>query len=398
MDLWLSLALVLKMSVKDQTLGNDQTERMGTMAKIREAVSKIRPLFLATVIIPTIMAILYFGVFASDVYISESRFVVRSPDKPSTTGLGVLLKSTGFGNAGDEIYAAQDFMMSRDALQALNKKSAFVNAYTAPSVSFFDRFNSLGFGGTFEDLYKYYEKKVKVNQDTTSSIVTLNVRAYTAKDAQRFNEQLLEMAEATVNRLNARGRQDLIRFAEKEVTDAKSQSQDAAVALSVFRNQEGVVDPEKQATVQLQMISKLQDELIVTRTQLRELRAFAPQNPQIEVLAARASGLSAEINEQLGMVAGDKKSLSSRAAQYQRLWLESQFADKQLASAMASLEEARNEARRKQAYVERIVQPNLPDDSLEPRRIRGIIATFVLGLATWGILSMLIAGMREHRD
>ncbi len=371
---------------------------MGTMVKIREAVSKIRPLFLATVIIPTIMAILYFGVFASDVYISESRFVVRSPDKPSTTGLGVLLKSTGFGNAGDEIYAAQDFMMSRDALQALNKKSAFVNAYTAPSVSFFDRFNSLGFGGTFEDLYKYYEKKVKVNQDTTSSIVTLNVRAYTAKDAQRFNEQLLEMAEATVNRLNARGRQDLIRFAEKEVTDAKSQSQDAAVALSVFRNQEGVVDPEKQATVQLQMISKLQDELIVTRTQLRELRAFAPQNPQIEVLAARASGLSAEINEQLGMVAGDKKSLSSRAAQYQRLWLESQFADKQLASAMASLEEARNEARRKQAYVERIVQPNLPDDSLEPRRIRGIIATFVLGLATWGILSMLIAGMREHRD
>lgn len=398
MDLWLSLALVLKMSVKDQTLGNDQTERMGTMVKIREAVSKIRPLFLATVIIPTIMAILYFGVFASDVYISESRFVVRSPDKPSTTGLGVLLKSTGFGNAGDEIYAAQDFMMSRDALQALNKKSAFVNAYTAPSVSFFDRFNSLGFGGTFEDLYKYYEKKVKVNQDTTSSIVTLNVRAYTAKDAQRFNEQLLEMAEATVNRLNARGRQDLIRFAEKEVTDAKSQSQDAAVALSVFRNQEGVVDPEKQATVQLQMISKLQDELIVTRTQLRELRAFAPQNPQIEVLAARASGLSAEINEQLGMVAGDKKSLSSRAAQYQRLWLESQFADKQLASAMASLEEARNEARRKQAYVERIVQPNLPDDLLEPRRIRGIIATFVLGLATWGILSMLIAGMREHRD
>ena len=394
----MSLALVLKMGVEDRTLSNDQAERMGAMEKIREAAGKVRPLFLATVVIPTILAVLYFGVFASDVYISESRFVVRSPDKPSTTGLGVLLKSTGFGNAGDEIYAAQDFVMSRDALQALNKKSAFVDAYTTPSVSFFDRFNPLGFSGTFEDLYKYYEKKITVNQDTTSSIVTLNVRAYTPKDAQRFNEQLLEMAEATVNRLNARGRQDLIRFAEKEVTDAKRQSQDAALALSAYRNQEGVVDPEKQATVQLQMISKLQDELIATRTQLRELRAFAPQNPQVEVLATRASGLSSEINEQLGMVAGDKKSLSSRAAQYQRLWLESQFADKQLASAMASLEEARNEARRKQAYVERIVQPNLPDDPLEPRRIRGIIAAFILGLAAWGILSMLLAGMREHRD
>lgn len=61
-------------------------------------------LFLATVILPTALAVLYFGLFASDVYISESRFVVRSPDKPAASGLGFLLKSTGFANAGDEIF------------------------------------------------------------------------------------------------------------------------------------------------------------------------------------------------------------------------------------------------------------------------------------------------------
>lgn len=385
-------------SVENESLGGGRAERNGMMAYLKQAFGKVRPLFVATVVVPTILSTLYFGVFASDVYISESRFVVRSPDKPSTTGIGILLKSTGFGTAGDEIFAAKDYMMSRDALQSLNKKSDFERAYTLPSVSLLDRFNPFGFRGSFEDLYKYYKTKVAVDQDSTSSIVTLSIRAYSAQDARRFNEELLEMAEATVNRLNLRGRQDLILFAQQEVIEAKQHSQDAALALSTYRNQEGVVDPEKQATVQLQMISKLQDELIATRTQLLELRAFAPQNPQIEVLATRASGLSSEINAQLGLVAGDKKSLSSRAAQYQRLWLESQFADKQLASAMASLEEARNEARRKQAYVERIVQPNLPDDPLEPRRIRGIIATFILGIASWGILSMLIAGMLEHRE
>jgi capsular polysaccharide transport system permease protein len=345
-----------------------------------------------------VFAILYFGLFASNVYVSESRFVVRSPEKQSTSGLGMLLKSTGFGSAGDEIYAAEDFMLSRDALQALNQGRAFIRAYTAPGISVFDRFNGLGIGGTFEDLYKYYEKKIKVEQDSTSSIVTLTVRAYTPQDARRFNEKLLEMAEGTVNRLNTRGRQDLIRFSQREVDEAKAKSQAAALALSAFRNRQGVVDPEKQATVQLQMISKLQDELITTRMQLRELRNFAPQNPQIDVLNTRAKGLAIEIDEQLGLVAGGSgKSLSSRAAQYQRLYLESQFADKNLAGAMASLEDARNEARRKQAYVERIVAPNLPDDALEPRRLRGIFSTFVLGLAAWGILSMLLAGMLEHR-
>lgn len=355
-------------------------------------------LFWITVVIPTIVAILYFGLFASDVYISESRFVVRSPDKPSTTGLGVLLKSTGFTNGSDEIFAAQDYVLSRDALKALNRNSAFANAYSDRHISIFDRFNSLSSGGTFEDLYKYYQKKVKVDHDTTSSITTLSVRAYTPQEAHRINEQLLEMAEGTVNKLNTRGRQDLIRFAQTEVEEAKEKARVAALALSAYRNREGVVDPEKQAQVELQMISKLQDELIITKTQLLQLRSFTPQNPQIEVLDTKVKGLQGEIAGQLGKVAGDHKSLSSTAAQYQRLALESQFADKNLAGAMASLEDAKNEARRKQAYVERIVQPNVPDEALEPRRLRSITATLVLGLVAWGILSMLLSGIREHQN
>jgi capsular polysaccharide transport system permease protein len=68
-------------------------------------------------------------------------------------------------------------------------------------------------------LFKYY-KKVEIQQDTTSSIVTL-VRAFKPKDAARFNEQLLEMAEATVNKLSERERQDLIRFSQREVDEAR---------------------------------------------------------------------------------------------------------------------------------------------------------------------------------
>jgi capsular polysaccharide transport system permease protein len=368
------------------------------MNAILQRVGNRHPLLWLTVIFPLVISILYFGVLASDTYISESEFVVRSPDKPSMGGLGILLKSSGFANAGDEIYAAQKYLLSRDALQALNRRQEFEKAYGASSISFFDRFDPMGNDGSFEDLYKYYQGKVAVEYDTSSSIATLKVRAFSAQDAQRFNKQLLAMAEATVNRLNTRGREDLIQFAQVEVDDAQKKAGDTAVALASFRNRQGVADPEKQATIQLQMISKLQDELIATRTQLRELRAFAPQNPQIPVLETRAAGIADEIDHQSGEVAGSPRSLSSLGAQYQRLQLDDQFAQKQLVSAMASLETARNEARRKQAYIERIVQPNLPDKPLEPRRLRGIISTLLVGLAAWGILSMLIAGMLEHRD
>ena len=65
---------------------------------------------------------------------------------------------------------------------------------------------------------------------------------------------------------------------------------------------------------------------------------------------------------------------------------------------LAALQETQAEQQRKRAYVERIADPSLPDYPAEPRRIRSILATFILGLLAWGVLSMLIVGVREHRD
>lgn len=225
---------------------------------LMEKFKNLDRFFLGVVVVPTLISVLYFGLFASDVYLSESRFVVRSPEKPAATGLGVLLKSAGFANAGDEIYAARDFVISRDALRALNTNQAFEQAYGDAGISIFDRFNPLGFDDSFEDLYKYYSKKVFIDHDNTSSITTLTVRAYSPQDARRFNAQLLDMAESTVNRLNERGRRDLIRFAQVEVDRAEQQAFSAAAALAAFRNRAGVLDPERQAQVQIQMIAKLQ--------------------------------------------------------------------------------------------------------------------------------------------
>lgn len=353
-------------------------------------------LFIVTVVIPVILAVLYFGFFASDIYISESKFVVRSPEKPAATGLGVILKTAGFTNAGDEVYAAQTFATSRDALRAINRGGAFKEAYTRPGISIFDRFNPFGMRGSFEQLYRYFQDKVQLQNDSSTSITTLTVRAYTPEDARKFNEELLELSEATVNKLNEPGKLDLVRYAETEVAQAKAQSQSAAMALAAYRNNAGLVDPEKQAEAQMTMISKLQDQLIAGKTELAQLEKYTPENPRIPIVQTQIGTIQSEINRATGQVAGNRGSLAASAVRYQRLLLESQFADKQLAASLATLEDAKSEAQRKQAYVERVVQPNLPDAALEPRRLRGIFATFALSLLAYGILRMLLAGVREH--
>jgi len=355
-------------------------------------------LFLAVVVFPTLVAIFYFGLLASDVYISEARFVVRAPGKTSTSPLGAILSSGGFASANDDSYAVVDYVRSRTALSDINKDGIVRRIYSEPGISMFDRFDSPFSGRTTEHLYRYYVSKVDIALDSSSQVTTLKVHAFSPTDARLLNERLLEQSEQLINRLSKRGRADAIQSAQVRVEDARNAARNAIIAVGQFRNSSRTIDPEKQATINLQMISKLQDALLSERTQLAQLEAFTPLNPQIPAARTRIRLLAREIARQSGNVAGAPKSLSATATRYQQLQFDSEFAGKQLAVALGALQEAENDARRKQIYVERIADPNLPDYPLEPRRIRSILATIILSLLAWGVLVTLLAGIREHRD
>ena len=366
--------------------------------KILTRVRGLNLLFLLTVVLPTLLSAIYFGLVASDIFIAESRFVVRSPQKQAPAGLGAILQGAGFSRSQDDTYTVHDYIQSRDALRELEQQFALTKAFSDAKLDSFARFGAFGMDSSFEALHRYYQKRVSAEVDSVSSITVLRTSAFSAVDAHKINQKLLELSEKLVNQLNERGRQDLIRFAAAEVKEAEQKAKAATLAVSTFRTQKGVFDPERQSALQLQLVSKLQDEFIATKTQLAQIRDLTRDNPQIASLQVKLNTLQGEINSETAKVAGGDRSLSSKSADFERLVLDRAFADKQFAVALTSLEQARNDAQRKQLYLERIVQPSVPDNAVEPRRLRNVFATFFLGLIAWGILSMLVAGVREHQD
>jgi capsular polysaccharide transport system permease protein len=108
--------------------------------------------------------------------------------------------------------------------------------------------------------------------------------------------------------------------------------------------------------------------------------------------SARVTGTGAQSG------AGGERSFASQAADFTRLVLDKEFADRMLATALAALDQARSEAQRKQLYLERIVQPTRPDRAMEPRRLRAIAATALAAALVWGVLVLLVASIREHMD
>jgi capsular polysaccharide transport system permease protein len=355
------------------------------------------PLFLLIVVVPTAIAILYYGLIAADVYVSESRFVIRSPQRQAPAGLmGALLQGSAFSRPQDDSYSTHDFILSRDALHELDAKLGVIKAYSEGG-DFASRFPGLDWDRSFEAFHRYWQKRATVDFDPNSSITVLRVRAFKAEDAQKINDLLLQMGERLVNQLNERSRRDLVAFAERVVKVAEDKVTNAALSLSAFRGRQSVYEPDRQAALQLQGVAKIQEELIATETQIDQMRRLSPNNPQLPSLVSKSETLRRAIANENAKVTGSG-SLSARAPDFQKLALEKEFADRKLATALATLDTSRSEALRKQLYLERLVRPNLPDASLEPRRLRLIFTVFVLALAAWGGVSLLVASVREHGD
>lgn len=287
-------------------------------------------IFFITVVIPTAIAVFYYATYASNIYISESRFVVRSPQKQGGSVTDFFSK-VGISKSDDDSYIVRDYILSRDAMDILIKELDIKEQYSSLTIDMLARFPGLRYWETSgESFYRYYQKQVGVLVEPGSSIASLTVRSFDPESAMRINKKLLELSEGFVNRLNERARTDIVKMAQKEVDLAQTRLEAKALQLTAMRTAKQTLDGDRQV-----------------------------------ILA-------------------------------QRLLLEKEFADKQLAAAMAALEQARSEALRQQLYIERVAQPQVPDSSLEPDRVRGILTTLVLGFLFWGIVSLLVSGVREH--
>jgi capsular polysaccharide transport system permease protein len=364
-----------------------------------ERVKRINRLFLFIVVLPTALAALYFGLIASPVYVSESSFVVYSPSQPvSTSGLASLLSGLGGSNSTSAAETIRTYVVSWDAMMALQKVYDLKRIYGNSHIDIFNRFGGIFYPHrSFVRLLKYYRNMVTDAPDAANGITKLRVQAFTAKDAHTINAFLLHKSQEIVNELNRTAREKSVYYAKQDVKTAEEKLRQANIALANYRNAHGVFNPSAQSALQLGMVSKLQDQLIQQRTQLDAILAHAPDNPQISVLRSSIQALEGEIKTAKSKVTSPGgQSLASKDTEFERLTVNQLLAEKLLEAAMTSLEQARLTAQKQQLYLETISRPNLPDAPQEPKRVEDILAVLLVSLMLWGVLSILVAGVKEH--
>jgi capsular polysaccharide transport system permease protein len=350
----------------------------------------------AIVGLPTLAAGVYYFAIASDLYLSEAKFIVRSPKQVQTSTLGALLQTTGLGRAADDTAAVQDFIMSRDAVRKLEQHDGLRTILGRPEGDVVARFPGILRRTDFEALFRRYDYFVSVETDTSTGVTLLRVKAFRPEDAQRIADALLMYSEQLVNELNERSRRDAVETAQREVDRAQERIARIQSELTAYRVQQKMLDPKATSAGVLELIGQMNATLATARTNLAELLKDSPNSPQIPLIKTRIASLEQLIAEERTKLSGENNSVVAALTEYERLMLERELAEKALASAFTSLEAARIEAQRQQLYLEPIAQPNLPDYPLYPKRIASFGMVLVSCLVAYGIVWLLVVSAREH--
>jgi capsular polysaccharide transport system permease protein len=346
------------------------------------------------IFLPTFLAAVYYLLIASDQYLSEARFLVRGQTQSSMSMFGQFMSNFTSHTAADELTNVADYLQSHDALKTLEEGIGLTQIYRRPEADLFARLKEKP---TAEDFLEYFTNKVQVSIDPTTGLASLRARAFRPEDAQKVAETMLVMGEDVVNHFADRQRNDTLKVAREDVARAEARVAAAREQVTVFRDRESAIDPNRTSVLVLELISKLDLQLAQARTELAEASTYLkPDSAKYVALRTRVEAIEKQIANERKRLTGGGDSLAPQMAAYERLVLEREFSDKAYASAMASLETARNEASKQHLYLVRIVQPNLPEKALYPRRWLILSSLFISLCFAYGIGWLIIAGIKEH--
>ncbi len=366
----------------------------GPLARLRRWAR--RRAFTLAVLLPTLLAGVYFFAFAAPQFESEARFLIRGRQAAGGGALGEALQGAGFSRASDEAAGVRDYLQSHDAVAALRQVLDLVAIYRRPEA---DALARLWWEApSAERLTDYFNRMVTTELDATSGITSLRVRSFRPEDSRDVASALLVLSEALVNRLNQRLQDDSLRVAREELARAETRLATAQAALTGFRERARAVDLTQSAAVAVENLGRLEGALAQARAEMAEAQRFArADNPRILQLRNRIEGLAAQVAEERQRLGSrEDGNLTQNLGEYERLSTERELARMQLASATATLERALADAQRQQIFILRVVEPNLAEWPRYPKATLNVLYVFLCLSVGYGLAWLLIAGMREH--
>ena len=366
-------------------------------ARVRPRHRVLLASFLALVGLPVAATAVYLWAWAAPEYHSETSFSVRSEEMGSAAaGLLGAITQIGGGSASDTD-VLYDYIRSQAIVEAIDARLDLRAIYNRADD---DWVFSLGADPTIEALVDHWRKMVRVSLESREGIIDVRAYAFAPEEAQKIAREVLDESDKLVNALSDQARQDAVRFASQELSQAEAHLREVRENLANFRRDHRFVDPKADVSGQAGLLNALEGELAKAMVERDMLLTYAePKDQRVQQVDRRIAAVRARIEGErdslaVGGVAG---SMPEVVGDYEELEVDLEIARTAYTHALAGRAAAEAMAQRQTRYLVPHIQPTLAETALYPRKAltTGLVALFlVLG---WSVAMLVYYNVRDNR-
>ena len=365
----------------------------------RRLAAFMRKPTLALALLACVASTAYWALIASDRYVSEADVIIQHTDLNNSNAMDFssLLSGGAGGNRGDQLLL-RTHLLSIDMLNKLDAKLHLREHYSNSGRDPFSRMWSKDLSQ--EWFHQHYLSRVSIELDEYAGVLVIKAQGYEPKMAQAITSMLVEQGERTMNDMAHRLAQDQVAFVEKQVAQMASRFQATRQAVLRYQNLKGLVSPQNRAENLAGAVNRLEAQRTELQTRRSALLGYLePHAAAVVELDLQLAAVDKQLAQEASrLTSPGGKALNSTVEEYERLEMSAGFARDIYKSALVALEKSQVEATRNLKKVSVLQRPTLPQYPLEPRRLYNIVVSLLVILLLAGVIHLLGAIIRDHKD
>lgn len=377
---------------------NDLTARSSRLVKSGLLPAAKRNPVLAAAVVFSLLSTIYWMLVASDRYVSQADVIVQRTELTggNPTDLAGLLTGVSSVNRADQLIL-REYLRSMDMVKKLDVQLNLRGHYTSWGI---DPISRLGSDPTLEELHRYYLTRTSIEFDDYSGVLVIKAEGFDPATAQEIARTLVREGERFMNEMAHSLARDQVTFLEGQVTQLSRRAMQARRAVINYQNKHGLVSPEVAAETISGIVAQLEAQRTELETQLSSRQSYlVPDHPSIVETQQQINAVNRQIEQEMAKLtspAGGK--LNTQLEEFQRLEMEAVFAQELYKTALVALEKGRVEGTRAIKKMSIVQNPNLPEYAEKPARLYNSILYIIIALIIAGIIHLLMAIVRDHRD
>ncbi|ALS99266.1 lipopolysaccharide biosynthesis protein [Lacimicrobium alkaliphilum] len=354
------------------------------------------------VLMPFLLFAFYQVIWASDRFESQAQLIVQQPNGMATLepAMAMLSGFTG-GSGSSDTSLVEAFIYSTDLVEYLQQELDIFAHYNSDE---YDIFSRLSASASREDKLDYFKKRVVVEVDQNSKIITVRVQGYTPEFAKTLTETIVDRAEWYINKVGHDLAKAQLAFVQNEHAMVEERLQKAKSEILAFQRKYNLLDPEAEGMALQQIAYGLEAQIANKQAELRALRSSMSESaPMVMQLKEQLDSLRQQLIDERQRLTQDieltdvsgEMGVNEILANFGNLRMDLEFAVEALASSQVSLEKSRIEAYRQLKYLVVVESPTLPEEAKYPSILYNLSLFLAVILMIFGIGSIIRATVNE---